>query len=56
MILFSMVCQTDLVTLSGYQSGMSEETVADDLLGLMRGFLSAGAHFLLVFSSWLMER
>ena len=49
--LFSMVCQTNLVTLSGCQSGMSEVTDADDLLGLMRGFLYAGARSLLV-SLW----
>src|SRR5207244_5167293 len=34
--LFSMTCQTNLVTLSGCQSGMSEVTGSDDLLGLMR--------------------
>jgi CHAT domain-containing protein/tetratricopeptide (TPR) repeat protein len=49
--LFSMACQTDLVTLSSCQSGMSEVTGADDLLGLMRGFLYAGARSLLV-SLW----
>lgn len=49
--LFSMACQTNLVTLSGCQSGMSEVTGADDLLGLMRGFFYAGARSLLV-SLW----
>jgi CHAT domain-containing protein/tetratricopeptide (TPR) repeat protein len=49
--LFSMICQTNLVTLSGCQSGMSEVTGADDLLGLMRGFLYAGARSLLL-SLW----
>ncbi|HEY2383650.1 MAG TPA: CHAT domain-containing tetratricopeptide repeat protein [Terriglobia bacterium] len=49
--LFSMVCQTNLVTLSGCQSGMSEVAGADDLLGLMRGFLYAGARSLLL-SLW----
>ena len=49
--LFSMSCQTNLVTLSGCQSGMSEVTGADDLLGLMRGFLYAGARSLLL-SLW----
>jgi CHAT domain-containing protein len=49
--LFSMLCQTNLVTLSGCQSGMSEVTGADDLLGLMRGFLYAGARSLLL-SLW----
>ena len=49
--LFSISCQTNLVTLSGCQSGMSEVTGADDLLGLMRGFLYAGARSLLL-SLW----
>ncbi len=49
--LFSMSCQTNLVTLSGCQSGVSEVTGSDDLLGLMRGFLYAGARSLLL-SLW----
>jgi CHAT domain-containing protein len=49
--LFSISCQTNLVTLSGCQSGLSQVTGADDLLGLMRGFLYAGARSLLV-SLW----
>ena len=49
--LFSLTCPTNLVTLSGCQSGMSEVTGSDDLLGLMRGFLYAGARSLLV-SLW----
>jgi CHAT domain-containing protein/tetratricopeptide (TPR) repeat protein len=49
--LFSMACQTNLVTLSGCQSGVSEVSGADDLLGLMRGFFYAGARSLLV-SLW----
>jgi CHAT domain-containing protein len=49
--LFSMVCQTNLVTLSGCQSGVSEVTGSDDLLGFMRGFLYAGARSLLL-SLW----
>ena len=49
--LFSMTCQTNLITLSGCQSGMSGVTGADDLLGLMRGFLYAGARSLLL-SLW----
>ena len=49
--LFSLVCPTNLVTLSGCQSGMSEVTGSDDLLGLMRGFLYAGARSLLL-SLW----
>jgi CHAT domain-containing protein len=46
-----MACETNLVTLSGCQSGMTEVTDADDLLGLMRGFLYAGARSLLL-SLW----
>jgi tetratricopeptide (TPR) repeat protein len=49
--LFSMTCQTNLVTLSGCQSGMSLVTGSDDLLGLMRGFLYAGARSLML-SLW----
>ena len=49
--LFSLCCPTNLVTLSGCQSGMSEVTGSDDLLGLVRGFLYAGARSLLV-SLW----
>ena len=49
--LFSMSCPTNLVTLSGCQSGVSEVTGSDDLLGLMRGFLYAGARSLLL-SLW----
>lgn len=48
---FSMTCQTNLVTLSGSKSGVSELTGADDLLGLMRGFLFAGARSILL-SLW----
>src|SRR5207302_4667886 len=49
--LFSVACETNLVTLSGCQSGMSEVTGGDDLLGFMRGFLYAGARSLLL-SLW----
>jgi hypothetical protein len=49
--LFSMNCRTNLVTLSGCQSGLSEVSGSDDLLGLMRGFLYAGARSLLL-SLW----
>jgi CHAT domain-containing protein/tetratricopeptide (TPR) repeat protein len=49
--LFAMPCQTNLVTLSGCQSGVSQVSGSDDLLGLMRGFLYAGARSLLV-SLW----
>jgi CHAT domain-containing protein len=46
-----MECQSNLVTLSSCQSGMNEVTGNDELLGLMRGFLYAGARSLLV-SLW----
>jgi CHAT domain-containing protein len=49
--LFSMTCQTNLVTLSGCKSGMSQVTGSDDLLGLSRGFLYAGARSLMA-SLW----
>jgi CHAT domain-containing protein len=49
--LFSMNCQTNLVTLSSCKSGLSEVSGGDDLLGLMRGFLYAGARSLLL-SLW----
>ena len=48
---FSMNCQTNLVTLSGCKSGMSQVAGSDDLVGLMRGFLYAGARSLMV-SLW----
>jgi hypothetical protein len=51
MDLFSMNCQTNLVALSGCQSGLAEVSGSDDLLGLMRGFLYAGARSLLL-SLW----
>ena len=49
--LFSIVCETNLVTLSGCQSGMNQVTGSDDLLGFTRGFLYAGARSLLL-SLW----
>ena len=49
--LFSMTCQTNLVTLSGCKSGISQVTGSDDLLGLMRGFLYSGARSLML-SLW----
>ena len=49
--LFSMTCETNLVTLSGCKSGLSKVTGSDDLRGLMRGFLYAGARSLLL-SLW----
>jgi CHAT domain-containing protein/tetratricopeptide (TPR) repeat protein len=49
--LFSMDCRTNLVALSGCQSGLAEISGSDDLLGLIRGFLYAGARSLLL-SLW----
>jgi tetratricopeptide (TPR) repeat protein len=49
--LFSMDCQTNLVTLSACRSGMNQIAGSDDLVGLMRGFLYAGARSLLL-SLW----
>jgi CHAT domain-containing protein/Tfp pilus assembly protein PilF len=49
--LFSMNCQANLVALSGCQSGLGQVAESDDLLGLMRGFLYAGARSLLM-SLW----
>jgi CHAT domain-containing protein len=49
--LFSIMCEANLVTLSGCQSGVGEVTDSDDLLGFMRGFLYAGARSLLL-SLW----
>jgi hypothetical protein len=49
--LFSMNCRTNLVALSGCQSGLAEVSGSDDLLGLIRGFLYAGARSLLL-SLW----
>jgi CHAT domain-containing protein len=49
--LFSMNCQTNLAVLSGCQSGLGQVGESDDLLGLMRGFLYAGARSLLM-SLW----
>jgi CHAT domain-containing protein len=48
---FSMNCQANLVALSGCQSGLGQITESDDLLGLTRGFLYAGARSLLM-SLW----
>jgi CHAT domain-containing protein len=49
--LFSMSCRTNMVALSGCQSGLAEVSGSDDLLGLVRGFLYAGARSLLL-SLW----
>jgi hypothetical protein len=49
--LFSMNCETNMVALSGCQSGLAEVSGSDDLLGLIRGFLYAGARSLML-SLW----
>jgi len=49
--LFSMNCEANLVALSGCQSGLGQIAESDDLLGLTRGFLYAGARSLLM-SLW----
>ena len=49
--LFSTNCQTNLVTLSGCQSGLAHVAESDDMIGLIRGFLYAGARSLLM-SLW----
>jgi tetratricopeptide (TPR) repeat protein len=49
--LYSMRCETNLVTLSGCRSGLCGIAGGDDLVGLIRGFLYAGARSLLV-SLW----
>ena len=42
-----------LVTLSACQSGVSKITAGDELLGLVRAFLAAGARSLLVSMWWV---
>jgi CHAT domain-containing protein len=49
--LYSMKCRTNLVTMSGCKSGIGALPDADELLGLTRGFLYAGARSLLL-SLW----
>jgi CHAT domain-containing protein len=49
--LYSMQCHANLVVLSGCKSGMNQLMGADELLGLTRGFLYAGARSLLL-SLW----
>jgi CHAT domain-containing protein/tetratricopeptide (TPR) repeat protein len=46
--LYGLRCEANLVTLSGCSSGMHAIEGADDLLGLVRGFLYAGARSLLL--------
>jgi CHAT domain-containing protein len=48
---FNLRLQADLVTLSACETGMNEVFPGDELFGLMRGFLYAGAPSLLV-SLW----
>ena len=48
---YSIECQTNLLTISGCKSGLSQLTGEEELLGLMRGFLYAGARSLLL-SLW----
>jgi CHAT domain-containing protein/tetratricopeptide (TPR) repeat protein len=49
--LYGLNCEANLITLSGCSSGVHEVTGADDLLGLVRGFLYSGARSLLM-SLW----
>ena len=49
--LYGMSCNANLITLSGCSSGMQQVAGGDDLLGLVRGFLYAGARSLLL-SLW----
>jgi CHAT domain-containing protein len=49
--LFDLTLDAELVTLSGCSTGVSELAPGDELCGLMRGFLSAGASALVV-SLW----
>jgi CHAT domain-containing protein len=46
--LYGLSCEANLVTLSGCSSAMQAVAGADDLLGLVRGFLYAGARSLLL--------
>ncbi len=49
--LYSLPLSSSLVTLSGCSTGLNVVVGADELFGLMRGLLSAGAHSVLV-SLW----
>ncbi|MEW6743289.1 MAG: CHAT domain-containing tetratricopeptide repeat protein [Planctomycetota bacterium] len=49
--IYNLEIEADLVTLSGCETGVSEVANGDELLGLTRGFLHAGATSLLV-SLW----
>jgi len=52
--LMSISLQADLVTLSGCESGVNLVNAGDELMGLMRGFLGAGASALLA-TLWRVE-
>ena len=49
--LYQLKLNAELVTLSGCATGMNVVTAGDELLGLIRGLLYAGAHSLLL-SLW----
>jgi len=49
--LYGMSCAANLITLSGCSTGMQQVAGGDELLGLVRGFLYAGARSLLL-SLW----
>jgi CHAT domain-containing protein len=46
--LYQLKLEADLVTLSGCSTGMNAVSPGDELLGLIRGLLYAGAHSLLL--------
>lgn len=52
--IFTLDLQAELVTLSACETGMNEVFPGDELFGLMRGFLYAGAPSLLV-SLWMVN-
>lgn len=49
--IFGVSCQTELVTLSGCETGLSQRQGGDELVGLVRAFFLAGVGSLLV-SQW----
>lgn len=51
---FSLRLRADLVTLSGCETGLTAVHSGDELMGLVRGFLAAGAESLLV-SLWRVD-
>lgn len=52
--LYEMAASAPLVTLSACETGRSQVAVGDELLGLCRGFFSAGAQALVV-SLWMVD-